>query len=257
MADMKIIFLGTGTGVPSARRASPGLAVITGGVIFLVDGGAGTLRQLAKAGISYNDLDFILYTHFHPDHVGDLVSYLFATRYRPGFTRTTPAHILGPRGLLDLYDNLGRVFGHWIEPPEQLVLFEELPIGKEHEFHCGQVRVRSAPMVHTPHSLGYRLTEPGGKTVAVTGDTDYGTLLLKLAGDADLLVTECSFPEGEKVDGHLTPGLAGRAAREAHVKALALTHFYPDTDGHDLLGQAQKEFFGPITLAEDLMSLTL
>jgi ribonuclease BN (tRNA processing enzyme) len=254
---MKVIFLGTGTGVPAARRASPGLAVLVGGAIFLVDGGAGTLRQLAKAGISYSDVDYIFYTHYHPDHVGDLVSYLFASRASQSFTRTTPCRIYGPVGLLDLYANLGRAFGHWVAPPEHLVLMEELPITREHEFYCGDTLVRCGPVTHTPYSLGYRFRSSGGLTMVVTGDTDYGPLLLQLASDADLLVTECSFPEGKKVDGHLTPGLAGRAAREARVKALALTHFYPETEGHDLLGPAQKEFAGPITLAEDLMSLVL
>ena len=233
------------------------MAIQAGAATFLIDGGAGTLRQLAKAGISYNDLDYIFYTHFHPDHVGDLVSYLFATRYRAGFTRTRPCRIYGPLGLRELHAGLGRVFGHWVEPPEGLVIMEELPLETEHGLTCGDLRVRSLAMEHTSHSLGYSFMEPGGMTVAITGDTDYGPQLLKLAGQADLLITECSFPDGQKKAGHLTPGLAGRAAREAGVRALALTHFYPETDGQDLLTQAQKEFSGPITLAEDLMVLVL
>ena len=252
---MEIVFLGTGTGVPLVRRGSPGLAVISGDMTFLIDGGAGTLRQLARAGMSYNDLDYILLTHFHPDHVGELIPYLFATRYWPGFTRVRPARVYGPVGLDYLFDKFKEAFGHWVTPPEDRVVFEELPVMQKHVFHCGSVEVQSGPIPHSPESTGYRLTEPGGPTLVVTGDTDYGPGLVELARGADLLVTECSFPEGQKVEGHLIPSLAGRAAREAGVRSLALTHFYPETEGRDLLSFVRKEFDGPVTLAEDLLRI--
>jgi len=254
---LEIIFLGTGTGAPSARRGSPGLAVLAGGLTFLIDAGPGALRQLARAGLSYNQVDFFLITHFHPDHTADLISYLFATKYWPGFTRTGPVRIIGPAGLIELYGHFRQAYGRWVEPPPERVLFEELPAGTPHAFNCGPVKVESGPIPHNPESLGYRLTGPEGKTLAVTGDTDYGPDLIKLAAGVDLLVTECSFPENHKVEGHLIPSLAGRAAREARVKALALTHFYPETEGAEIEALVRKEFDGPVTLAEDLLRLVL
>ena len=252
---MELVFLGSGTGAPSARRGAPGLAVLTAGATILIDSGSGTLRQLERAGLSYNRLDHILYTHFHPDHTGDLVAYLFATQYFAAFTRAEPAVIHGPEGLLRLYEALRSAYGRWIEPPEDRVIWHELPIGRATAFSCGPLAVESRPVPHNPESLGYRLTEPGGPTLVVSGDTDYGPDLIELARGADLFVTECSFPGEIKVDGHLTAPLAGLAAREAGVKALALTHFYPETEGHDLAAQAAREFDGPIILAEDLLRL--
>jgi len=254
---LEIIFLGTGTGAPSARRGSPGLAVLAGGLTFLIDAGSGALRQLARAGLSYNQVDVILVTHFHPDHTADLISYLFATKYWPGFTRTDPARIMGPSGLIKLYGHFLEAYGRWVQPPEERVVFEELPLDTTHAFHCGPVNFESGPIPHNPESLGYRLTGPEGKTLAVTGDTDYGPDLINLAAGVDLLVTECSFPEDHKVEGHLIPSLAGRAAREARVKALALTHFYPETEGREIEALVRKEFDGPVTLAEDLLRLVL
>lgn len=252
---MEIIFLGTGTGAPSARRGSPGLVVRAGDSTLLFDSGSGTLRQLAKAGLSYNDLDYLLYTHLHPDHIADLGPYLFATRYFPEFTRIKPVQIYGPQGLLRHYEYIRQAFGHWIEPPEGRVFLSELP--QRHTFLCSTVQIETGPITHTPESLGYRVTEPGGATLAITGDTDFSQNLIDLARGVDLLITECSLPEGLKVEGHLIPNLAGRAAREAQVKALALTHFYPQCEGQDLLSPIAKEFDGPITLAEDLLRLTL
>ncbi|MBU2550874.1 MAG: ribonuclease Z [Proteobacteria bacterium] len=250
---MEVLFLGTGTGVPSAERASPGLLVLAGGLKILVDAGSGTLRQLARTGHSYNDLDCIFLTHFHPDHTAELVPYLFATNYWPGFTRLQPARIYGPRGLLAWLEHLRAAWGHWVEPPDNRVEFHELELGASTAFRCGPLGVAAGPIPHTEASLGYRFSEPDGPTLVVTGDTDYGPGLVALARGADLLVTECSMPQGMKVDGHLTPELAGRAAREAGVGALALTHFYPETRGHDLEAHAAQEFEGRIILAEDLM----
>ena len=254
---MEVIFLGTGTGVPSVRRASPALAVIFPSLTLLVDSGSGTMRQMVRAGLSYTGLDAILYTHFHPDHTAELVPFLFTVRYWPGFQRPGPIRIVGPEGLKSFYTQLGVAYGHWIEPAEGRVTFEERPLGKTTAFRLGTVEAQSGPVPHTDHSLGYRLIEPGGPVLAVTGDTDYGPGLIELARGADLLVTECSSPEGSKIDGHLTPVLAGRVAREAGVRALALTHFYPDTEGHDLKSQAASEFDGPITLAEDFTRIVL
>lgn len=254
---MELIFLGTGTGVPSARRGSPGLAVVEGDAALLIDSGPGVLRQLARAGRSYNDLDAILYTHFHPDHTADLAPYLFATRYWPGFTRRTPARIVGPEGLVKLAGHFRDAYGRWVEPPDDLVVWQELPVGRRSGFDIGPFRIEAGPVHHNPESLGYRLADADGRVLAVTGDTEYGPDLVALARDADLLVAECSFPDGHERDGHMTPAQVGRAAREARVKALALTHFYPETDGCDLLAALRREYDGPATLAEDLMRLRL
>jgi ribonuclease BN (tRNA processing enzyme) len=111
----------------------------------------------------------------------------------------------------------------------------------------------SKPMTHTPESIGYRIELADGKSIAVSGDTDYSETIVDLALEADLLVLECSFPEGKKVEGHLTPSLAGRIASESHCKRLLLTHLYPVCDSTDIVGQCKEVFKGEIILAEDLM----
>jgi len=252
---MDVLFLGSGTGVPSARRGSPGLVLLYHGTILLFDSGPGTLRQLSRAGLSFTRLDGLFYTHFHPDHTADLPAFLFAARYASDFNPKAPVPIFGPAGLQAHYTHLRAAYGHYVEPRPGTIVFSELAPGQT--VVLSSFRIESGPVPHTPDSLGYRITASGGPTVAVTGDTDYGPELIRLAAGADLLVTECSFPEGMKKEGHLTPSLAGRAAREAGVKALALVHFNPECDGHDLLGPIAAEYHGPVTLAEDLDRLTL
>ena len=59
------------------------------------------------------------------------------------------------------------------------------------------------------------------------------------------------------MEGHLTPGEAGRIAAQAGAKRLLLTHFYPECEGEDILGQCRKAYSGEILLAEDLLRVTV
>lgn len=112
-------------------------------------------------------------------------------------------------------------------------------------------------MAHIPESVGYRIEFTDGKTIAVSGDTDYCETVVNLASGVDLLVLECSFPDSKKVEGHLTPSLAGRIGSESRCKKLLLTHFYPACDQFDILNQCRATFDGEIILAEDLMRIRI
>lgn len=116
--------------------------------------------------------------------------------------------------------------------------------------------IRSAPVVHNPESLAFRV-EYQGKSLVYSGDTDFSPALIELAREADLLVLECSAPEGAKVSGHLTPSLAGQIAGQARVKRLLLTHFYPPCDEADLISPCASYFAGEIILARDFLTIDL
>jgi ribonuclease BN (tRNA processing enzyme) len=253
----RLTFLGTGTGVPSSLRASPACLLELPAVRLLIDLGPGSLRQLARIPLAVPDLDGLLLTHLHPDHSGDLVPLLFAGKYPPFLAAGKTLHLVAGEGFRTYYEKLQEIYGSWITwPPGRLRLHlrpQDRPAGQE---FLG-IPLVSRPVAHTPVSLGYRLTLPSGKTLVFSGDTDYCDSLVELADRADWLVCECSFPEGQKQEGHLTPTLAGRVAREARVGTLLLTHFYPECSGQDLFGPCSREFDGPILLAEDLMVISL
>jgi len=125
------------------------------------------------------------------------------------------------------------------------------------EVALGDLWIKTLPLEHTPESVGYRIASPQGRTVVYAGDTDYCPNIVELARGADLLLLECSFPEGRKVNGHLTPSLAGRIAQEAECRRLVLTHLYPPCDQSDIRGDCRKVFDGEVLLAEDMMRITI
>lgn len=253
----QLIFLGTGTGVPSAERGSSAALLKLPETNLLIDIGPGTLRQLAKVSVPITEIDYILLTHLHPDHSIDLASFLFGTKYPPYLVKRRPFHLLAGTDFEAFYKNLLRLYGHWIELPLGLLVHTPLPQGRTWEKKFPSFFLETGPVSHTSSSIGFRFTLPDRKVLVFSGDSDYSPSIVELARKADLLVLECSFPEGQKVEGHLTPSLAGRIAREAEVKQLVLTHFYPECDGQDLIGPCKGEYSGKIRLAEDFMTLSL
>jgi ribonuclease BN (tRNA processing enzyme) len=228
--------------------------VQAGGRLTLLDLGSGTLRSLLRYGLNFSDMDVLALTHLHPDHVGDLIPLLFATRYSLGYTRREPFTLLAARGFKDFHGKLKRAFGEWVEPPAGLMELRELsPTGPE-EVRWEGLTIRSAPTGHTEGSLAYRL-EAEGRSLVYSGDTGVSAALVELAQAADLLVLEASNPF--KVPGHLTPAEAGRLARQAGARRLLLTHFYPPCDEVDVAALAAGEFPGEVLRAEDGLRVTV
>lgn len=113
-----------------------------------------------------------------------------------------------------------------------------------------------------------------GRKVAICYDNHNSSNLVELARGADLMVHEASFEadlaEMAKKKGHSTTRLAAKTAREAGVKALALTHFssrYGSLYGRPISGvpsindlvEETKDEFGSneVIAAHDLMSIPI
>lgn len=251
---MEMIVLGSGTAVPHPERGSAGYLVRGGGRTILVDAGPGTLQKLAALGISVAEPDAAAFTHLHLDHTAELAPLLFALR-NPGIGRTKTLTLLGAHGFRDFYARLRRMYGAWVEPLDYPLEIEEIDI---RPVSLGGFLLRAFPVSHTPQSVAYRVEDPtDGKAVAFSGDTDICEGLVDAARGADLAVFECSFPDGRKVEGHLTPREAGEIASRSGAKRLLLTHFYPECEGEDILGQCRKTYSGEILLAEDLLRLSV
>ena len=248
----ELIVLGSGTGVPSLRRGSPGLALISEGARVLIDSGSGTLRKLLEAKINYLDLDLLLYTHTHPDHIADLVPILFASKYSD-FPRQKDLLCIGGPGFNSYFDQIKKIYSSWIEPQSYRLTVKEI----SDDLFFRDLKISSKPMAHLPSSRGYRIEFRDGKSLGVSLDTDYCENLVSLALDVDLLAIESSFPDGRKVEGHLTPSLAGRVGLESRCKRLLLTHLYPVCDDYDIVKQCRQFYPGEAILAEDLMRIEI
>jgi len=252
-----VTILGSGTIVPSLRRSPCAFLLEAAGRKLLFDIGPGTMRRLLEAGTSIGEIDLLFISHLHPDHSGELASFLFANKYPETSRRRRPLTVVGARGLRTHFDGLVGVYGEWVVLPGHLFSLGELDNRSPDVWTSGPVTVRSWPMAHTKSSIGYRVETPGGTAVAYSGDTGPCGELVELARGADLFLCECSLPDGMKIEGHLNPSEAGAAAASAGVRRLVLTHFYPECDAADIAAQCRLSWQGPLTLAEDLMEIRI
>jgi ribonuclease BN (tRNA processing enzyme) len=254
---LRITILGSGTCVPSLARSSCAVLATVGETRLLLDAGPGTMHRLLRAGTTIFDLSYIFISHLHPDHSGELVPLLFATKYPDGGRRRQPLTLVAGKGFGRFFNGLKSVYGQWIELPAPLIRIREMDTQGPDEEPGEGFRLATRPMTHSPESVGFRLSTTDGRSLVYSGDTDVTPELVRLAADADLLICECALPDAQKVPGHLTPAEAGRIASQAGVKHLVLTHFYPACESVDMAAQCRRTYTGPLTLAHDLLSFEI
>ena len=255
--EMSLTILGSGTCVPSLRRSSCSILVKTKENTLLFDSGAGTMRRLLEAGFEIFDVSFVFYSHFHPDHTGELVSFLFANKYLDVTKRQMPITFVAGKGFLSFFEKLKQAYGTWIELDPDLFNIIELKNNAYDTRMFNDFTMESLPVAHNDESIAYKITSTGGKSIVYSGDTDFSENLVTLSKDVDLLICEAALPDDLKVTGHLTPSLAGEISKQANVRKLVLTHFYPECDHVDIENECRKTDDGPLILAEDLMKIEL
>ncbi len=245
----ELVVLGSGTGVPWEGRGAPGYLLRAEGVNLLLDCGPGTIRSAARWGADPGRVDGVLLTHFHPDHTLGVPELLFALG-NARFAGRSPLLLAGPRGLRELLDHWrGGPQGRWLSPRGVSVRVREIAPG-EHEI-LG-FRVRAVAVRHARESLAYSVRGPGSDAaLAYTGDTGPCAGAVEAARGAEILLAECSFPDGWEGKDHLTPSSVGRIAARARPRRLLLTHFYPEVEEEPVEEIVARFFAGPVERVRD------
>lgn len=247
---MEITFIGTGCGIPSNRRGPSSILIKIKQEILWLDTGPGNLRKLFEIGYTYKDIDYLLYTHFHLDHIADFGPIIFASKYELDL-RKKDLIVIGPPGMREFYQKLLTLYGAQIQSLTYNIHIVEI----NNKFSTENWEVESIKTSHTPESIGYKIKERKGKVIVYSGDTQPFPSLSEFAKGADMLILECAFPE--PTPWHLYPQAAGEIAQASGVKWLVLTHLYPVCDEHDVLTPIREKFHSKITIAEDLMRLEI
>ena len=255
--DIKVTILGSGTCVPSLRRSSCSVFVETGTQKIILDAGPGTMRRLLETGNEIFDITHIIFSHFHPDHTGEFVPFIFANKYPNENRRKVPLTLIGGKGFKEFFNCLKNVYGEWIELSPGIVNILELDNKKACTLDFQQFRLDSIPVNHRPESVAIKITSLNGYSLVYSGDTGFSQNLITLAFNTDLFICESAFPDNLEVQGHLTPSLAGEIATQAKVSFLVLTHFYPECDQFDIAKQCRRTYNGVFVPAEDLMTFEL
>jgi len=250
---MKLTILGSGTYKPLPDRGPAGYWLEVGGLMILLDAGAGTLGRLAKAGKDYQDIDVIVVSHLHPDHVSDLAP-LFHVMYgnmkRP---RKKPLYIFGGAGYKKWHSGLAPHFSQWPRPGKKnkLTIFESV---KRKELKG--VIFTFVKGNHDTSSILTKITHKR-KTLVYTSDTGYDHDLVEFCAGSDALILECNNPAGTTRARHMDPVLCGTLAEEAETKHLIVSHLSPAVLKTLYKQEIRKHYKGKLTAAKDLLGIRL
>ncbi len=229
---MKLTCIGRYGPYPRAGGSTSCYLLSHNGKNIVIDMGCGSLTRLLGL-IRPADIDALLLSHLHADHMGDVLTLRYALDASKKMGHRTqpllsylPAQ---PETESALIQTHGMINAHIIED------------GMTAEI-CG-INVSFALMPHPVPSYAMRF-EADGKVFVFSGDTHETDRLAPFAAGADLLLMEAAFLSRDKTPGapHVDAVEAGAIALKAQAKRMLVTHIFPEYNEYDILNEVKKSF---------------
>ena len=271
MPEMKISFLGTGSGSSTNRAHSAMVYDCDDNTRLLVDASSGNsvARNASELGMSVADFDTVLLSHHHPDHMSGL---LFVQFSRASLREDAPpldvylteeALKWAQKMCVATHLNIAEVNDLSVKNSSGREVIRWNVIASGQEITLGPTTTASCfPADHISGAVGWKVISDG-MSVVFSGDTRYNPTLVEESKKARLLIHEALRTDEEldyvKSRGHATAGEAARSASQAEVAELVLTHIDSiyHHDSRPLLDDAKKYYNGTITAATDLHQMTV
>ena len=203
---MKLTALGVWGGYPTRDAGTTSyLLQSEEGFNLLLDAGSRAVTELEHE-LSPNDLDAIILSHYHEDHIADLGA---LRQYRQ--LQTVKPDILP-------------IYGHQENEYEFSKLSlenvsEGIAYDVENGTSVGPFDIQFLKTVHPVICYAMRIVERAtGQVLVYTGDTGYFAGLVDFSKDADILLADVYFfKDKAKMPNHLSSVEAGEIAAQANV----------------------------------------
>lgn len=247
---MKLTTLGgSAAGVGTGQGCSSYL-VRAAATSLVIDMGPNTLLELRKH-VDYRQLDGIVISHLHADHILDLVALRYMLNYNPVSARgLIPLH-LPPDGIATLERIAAAYEGSGTGIEWFTSAFDVREYDPAQSVAVGAFSCTFAPTVHYIPCWAIRVhpSDDSGDLL-YTADTGPAADLDGFGRGVHVLLAEGTARENndEPYDtrGHLTPAEAGELAARIGAHTLVLTHLWEENDPADSIQQATTAFNGDV-----------
>lgn len=245
----QVILLGTGAAWSGPDRENTFMLVRGETTNVLIDCGGSPTQRLAQVGVKPSEIDHVILTHNHPDHIYGF-PLLMLNAWMAG--RKTPLHVYG---LKDTIRSARRML--------QALDFDLLPKFISIKYHTvtpnsitklpkmGEFDIAGVPTTHFVPTLALRVTERAtGESFAYSSDTSPDAHVVEIARDAKIFLHEATMLD-RSGQGHSSAIEAGQEAEAAHVGELILIHVPPEVQPTKWRAAAKENFHGKVTVAKD------
>ncbi|GIO21648.1 MBL fold metallo-hydrolase [Oceanobacillus sp. J11TS1] len=237
---MKLTIIGFWGGYPNKDGATSSYLLEKDNFKLLLDMGSGALSKLQKF-ISISELDAVVLSHYHHDHVADIGVLQYAK-------------------LIDYYvhnnEKQLKIYGHTEDKEGYASLSHQYTEGVAYDpdelLKIGPFEISFLRTKHPVPCFGMCITD-GEKTIVYTADSSYTEDWIPFANNADLLITDCNYFKGQDGSGagHMNSVEAASIAQAANVKQLVLSHLPQFGVLEQLKEEAKQIYTGEIVLAEE------
>lgn len=203
--------------------------VVRSGPTVLVEPSPTALPNLRRAGYSVAEIDVVMISHFHPDHSFGWPFLLFDALEHG---RTTPLHVVGPKGVHDYLGDMMRLgslgnLDRQAHDALEIHYLEADPAATSEK--AGPLSFRSVEVTHVPEltCLGY-LLELESCRLGYSGDTRPCAGLDELAAGCEVLVVECAGTHPSR--SHMDLEAVGHLRERFPLPAMVATHLGDGVD---------------------------
>lgn len=250
---------GSRSPLPSPGRAETCILVAAGDDLFVVDIGDGSNQNLRSWNIDFRNIQAVLITHLHSDHIADLPG-LHQNAWVVG-ERNSKLKVFGPEGVDQLTQGIEMAYAHDYVfrnehhgdavAPLEYAGFDTSVIDLNDPviFDNGELKITAFKVVHEPidPALGFKF-EYKGRSLVITGDTSYTQSVIDNSMNVDVLFHEAQANHMLAVIENLQRSLgmdllatvlddittyhttlieAAEVANKANVKKLVFYHLTP------------------------------
>jgi ribonuclease Z len=273
-SDFRVTLLGTGHPAPFLNRFGPSILIEAEDTNLLFDCGRGTMQRLFQINSNAKPFDKLFLTHLHSDHTTGIPD-LWVTGFLLQRSEN-PLQIWGPKGTIQMIEYLKLAFtvdtqSRLLQTPNTglAIIAEDVDEGFIYEENGVKITPFKVPHYLTLRHpcLGYRI-DYMGRSVVISGDTQYSENLIKHSLDVDLLVHEVaavpSSHNGEDwftqiVSVHTNPEEAGRIFSEVNPRIAVYTHILQlhGVTLDEIMRRTKRIFNGQVIIGEDMMTFNI